>query len=142
MKKLLVIFLILLSLPCFAGNLLQQEDEVRFAREIAKAQEPFPNYSKQYLVKQDYEAYYNGGDSVYGLVINTTEDISKTNILNKELNLHYLNLAKDKMQIIATTPQNSNINPAKSKIVIDDTDYKKLDKEVKNIILIVNILFE
>lgn len=129
-----------LALPCFAGNLLQQEDEVRFAREIAKAQETFPNYSKEFLIREDYNGYMNGKDSLYGLVVNTMEDISKTNILNKELNLHYLKLAKDKLQIIATTPQSSNINPAKSKIVIDDTDYKKLDKQVKTVILSVNLV--
>ena len=70
MKKLLVIFLMFLALPCFAGNLLQQEDEVRFAREIAKAQETFPNYSKEFLIREDYNGYMNGKDSLYGLVVN------------------------------------------------------------------------
>lgn len=131
-----------LSLPCFAGNLLQQEDEVRFAREIAKAQEDFPNYPKQYLIKQDYEAYFNGGDSIYGEIVNMIKDISKINMPNKELNLDYLKLIRNKMQIIATIPQNSNINPVQSKIIIEDNDYKKLDKKVREIIIFANILFE
>lgn len=143
MKKLLIIFLMFLSLPCFAGNLLQQEDEVRFVREMTKEQqETFPNYPKQYLIKQDYEAYFNGGDSFYGEIANTIKDISKTNIPNKELNLDYLKLVRNKMQIISTMPQNSNINPVQSKIIIEDNDYKKLDKKVREIIIFANILFE
>ncbi len=133
MKKLLVIFLILLSLPCFAGNLLQQEDEVRFAREIAK--EPAPNYSKEFLIRQDYMSYINGKNALYGYVVNGIEDAHK--FKNPTLNQRYLKLIKNKIDNVLTASGNVNYNL--TRIDIDDTDYEKLSDDTKRTICVFNI---
>ena len=95
--------LFMISIPCFAGNILQQQDELKFIQKVAN--NPLPtNYGKDYLIREDYYAYWNGKDSFYGHVINTLEDISKSNIPNKELNIKYLKLLKNKIETTMNYP--------------------------------------
>lgn len=134
--------LFMLSNPCFAGNVLQQQDELKFVQK--RANDPIPiHYGKDYLIREDYYGYLNGKDSLYGEIVNTLDDMSKTNIPNKELNIKYLTLLKTKIETIVKLQNNSidnnmRLNAARQKIIIDDEDYKKLIKEVKELINISN----
>lgn len=142
--KLFVLLLCLLSLQvnCFAGNILQQQDELKFIQKVAN--NPLPtNYGKDYLIREDYYGYHNGKNSVYGYVVNTLEDISKSNIPNKELNIKYLKLLKNKIETIVKLQNNSidnnmRRNAASQKIIIDDEDYQKLSTDVQDIIIMCN----
>lgn len=142
--KLFILSLCLLSLQlnCFAGNVLQQQDELKFVQK--RANDPIPiHYGKDYLIREDYYGYLNGKDSLYGEIVNTLDDMSKTNIPNKELNIKYLTLLKTKIETIVKLQNNSidnnmRLNAARQKIIIDDEDYKKLIKEVKELINISN----
>ena len=143
MKRIIITILILfLALPCFAGNLLQQQDELQFVQKVAN--DPLPTkYGKDYLIREDYYGYWNGKNSGYGYVVNTLEDISKSDIPNKDLNIKYLTLLKTKIETIVKL-QNNNIdnnmrlNAARQKIIIDDDDYKKLSSDVRNLIIMLN----
>lgn len=143
MKRIIfTILLLFLALPVFAGNLLQQQDELQFIQKVAN--DPLPTqYGKDYLIREDYYGYWNGKDSLYGEIVNTLNDISKSNIENKDLNIKYLTLMKTKIETIVKL-QNNNIdnnmrrNAASQKIIVADEDYKKLIKEVKELINISN----
>lgn len=142
--RLFILSLCLLSLQlnCFAGNVLQQQDELKFIQKVSN--DPLPtHYGKDYLIREDYYGYLNGKDSLYGEIVNTLDDMSKTNIPNKELNIKYLTLLKTKIETIVKLQNNSidnnmRLNAARQKIIIDDEDYKKLIKEVKELINISN----
>lgn len=134
--------LFMLSIPCFAGNVLQQQDELKFVQK--RANDPIPiHYGKDYLIREDYYGYWNGKNSVYGYVVNTLEDISKSNIPNKELNIKYLKLLKNKIETIVklqnnTIDNNMRKNSASQKIIVDDEDYKNLSTDVQDIIIMCN----
>lgn len=146
MKKsiILVVSLVVLISPCFAGNLLQQQDELKFIQKVAN--DPLPTqYGKDYLIREDYYGYWNGKDSLYGEIVNTLDDMSKTNIPNKELNIKYLTLLKTKIETIVKLQNNSidnnmRLNAARQKIIINDDDYKKLSSDVKDLIIMLNYL--
>ncbi len=133
MKKLLVIFLMFFSVTLLCGNLLQQEDEVRFAREMAK--EPALNYSKEFLIREDYNGYMNGKNALYGYVVNGIEDAHK--FKNPTLNQRYLKLIKNKIDNVLASSGNINYNL--TRIDIDDTDYEKLSDDTKRTICVFNI---
>lgn len=142
--RLFILSLCLLSLQlnCFAGNVLQQQDELKFVQK--RANDPIPiHYGKDYLIREDYYGYWNGKNSVYGYVVNTLEDISKSNIPNKELNIKYLKLLKNKIETIVklqnnTIDNNMRKNSASQKIIVDDEDYKNLSTDVQDIIIMCN----
>lgn len=146
--RLFVLSLCLLSLQlnCFAGNVLQQQDELKFVQK--RANDPMPTYyGKDYLIREDYYGYHNGKDSLYGMVVNTLEDISTSNIPNKEINIKYLKLLKNKVEIIVSLRNNSidnniRLNAVNKKIIVDDEDYKKLTPDVKEIITAYNCIFD
>lgn len=143
MKKIIIFILFLLIVnPVLAGNILQQQDELKFVQKVAN--DPLPTqYGKDYLIREDYYGYLNGKNSGYGYVVNTLEDISKSNIPNKDLNIKYLTLMKTKIETIVKL-QNNNIdnnmrlNAVRQKIIIDDEDYKKLSAEVRDLIIMLN----
>lgn len=147
MFKLFVLSLCLfmISIPCFAGNILQQQDELKFVQKFANYPLPI-HYGKDYLIREDYYAYWNGKDSFYGHVVNTLEDVTKANIPHKDLNINYLKLVKTKIETIVklqnnTIDNNMRKNAASQKIIIEDDDYKKLSEDTKNIILSANFVF-
>lgn len=144
MKRIISAVLILfLTLPCFASNLLQQNDELKYVQKNGMFPTPI-YYKKDYLVREDYYGYLHGKNSVYGYIINTLEDISKSNIPHKDLNIKYLNLAKTKIETIVKLKNNDidnnmRLNAVNKKIVIDDADYIKLSYETKQIMIMCNI---
>lgn len=145
MKKFLILILFLLTVnPIFAGNLLQQQDELKFIQKVAN--DPLPTqYGKDYLIREDYYGYWNGKNSGYGYVVNALENISKSNIPNKDLNIKYLTLIKTKIETIVklqnnTIDNNMRINAVNKKIIIDDEDYKKLSSDVRELIIMLNYL--
>lgn len=148
MKKFIITLLLLsLSLPAFAGNLLQQEDEARFANQMIKNGDVLPS-DKVYLIKEDYYVYLHKGDSTYGLILNLIDEYQASNIPNKDLNIRYLKLLKAKIDNVVSV-QDTSLDGGKalksslSKIIIDDNDYKKLDKKIREGVTVVNVtLFE
>lgn len=147
MSKIIKLFvlslcLLMLSIPSLAGNLLQQQDELQFVQKVAN--DPLPTqYGKDYLIREDYYGYWNGKNSGYGYVVNTLEDISKSDIPDKDLNIKYLTLLKTKIETIVKLQNNSiddnmRLNAARQKIIIDDEDYKKLSSDVRQLIIMLN----
>ncbi len=133
MKKLLVIFLMFLALPCFAGNLLQQEDEVRFAREIVAEDQNSSQYSKEFLLQDDYRGYLQGKDSLYGAILYALDELPKNSIDYK-----YLDIASKKYELAI---KNNNAQLFKlQKIIIDDIEYKQLKKNTRVLITCYNII--
>ncbi len=133
MKRIIITILILfLALPCFAGNLLQQEYETAKMSEMA--QEPaFYNLSKRGLIENDYSAYLNGGGSLYGVL-----KYKQGRLPKNSLDLKYVNLILAKYDIIVKNRNSQLIQP--DKIIIDDKDYKMLSDDVKSDIAVFNII--
>lgn len=133
MKKIiLTILLLFLALPCFAGNLLQQEYETAKMSEMA--QEPaFYNLSKRGLIENDYSAYLNGGGSLYGVL-----KYKQGRLPKNSLDLKYVNLILAKYDIIVKNRNSQLIQP--DKIIVDDKDYKMLSDDVKSDIAVFNII--
>lgn len=131
-KTILTILFLFLSLPTFAGNLLQQEYET--AKMFEMAQDPiFYNKTAKGLIEDDYLTYLNGGDSIYGLMKNQQKKLPKDS-----LDLKYINLMITKYDIIV-----KNLNPQlvkPNRIIVDDEDYKKLSDDVKKIMAGLNLI--
>lgn len=146
MKRIILTILVLfLALPVFAGNLLQQEYETQFVQNIIKNGDIIPS-DKVYLIKEDYYVYKNRGDSTYGLILNLIEKYQTANIPNKDLNIRYLKLLKSKIDNIVAIKDTSldggkTLKASLSKIIIDDEDYRRLEKEIREGITATNILF-
>lgn len=145
MKRIIITILILfLSLPCFAGNVLQQQDELKFVQKVAN--DPLPTqYGKDYLIREDYYGYLNGKDSLYGSVVNYLKDLSKSNLPYKDLNIKYLSLLKSKIETIVNLQNNSidnnmRVNAASQRIIVDDKDYNSLSNTSKELINIYNVI--
>ena len=146
MKRIiLTILIIFLALPCFAGNLLQQEYETKFVNQMIKQGDVIPS-DKVYLIKEDYYVYLHKGDSTYGLILNLIDEYQASNIHNKDINIRYLKLLKSKIDNVVAIKDTSldggkALKSSLSKIVIEDNDYKKLDKKIREGITSINILF-
>lgn len=145
MKRIILTILILfLALPCFAGNVLQQQDELKFVQKVAN--DPLPTqYGKDYLIREDYYGYLNGKDSLYGSVVNYLKDLSKSNLPYKDLNIKYLSLLKSKIETIVNLQNNSidnnmRVNAACQRIIVDDKDYNSLSNTSKELINIYNVI--
>ena len=145
MKKIIVLLVSLFCLisPAFAGNLLQQQDELKFVQKMSN--NPMPTqYGKDYLIREDYYGYFNGKESTYGLILYYIDEAKKSKNIS---DLKYLNLAKSKIEIIAKlqnndTDRNMRADAVNKKIIIEDSDYKKLSKDIKEIITMINFFFE
>lgn len=128
----LAILVLFLALPCFAGNLMQQEYETAKMQELA--QEPaFYNKTAKGLIEDDYLHYLNGGGSLYGVLKYGQEKLPKDS-----LDLKYVNLMLTKYDIIIKNRNPQLIKP--DKIIVDDEDYKRLSDEVKSDIAIFNLI--
>lgn len=133
MKRIIItILLLFLALPCFAGNVLQQEYET--AKMAEMAQDPaFYNKTAKGLIEDDYLHYLNGGGSLYGVLKYKQEKLPKDS-----LDLKYVNLMLARYDIII-----KNINPQLVKpdrIIIEDDDYKKLSDDVKSVMSGFNLI--
>lgn len=133
MKKLIITLLLLsLSLPAFAGNLLQQEYETAKMQKIA-TDPSMLNFNKQSLLQDDYLTYLHNGNSILG-------DLKKlqTTLPKNSLDYRYINLAVQKYETVVKT-YNQQMFPM-GKIIIDDSDYKLLRPETKQAIGAYNFL--
>lgn len=120
---LLTILLLFLALPCFAGNLLQQEYET--AKMEKAATNPIASlYSKSALFENDYLGYLNGWNSIFGELKNLQATLPKNS-----LDYRYINLAVKQYEMAVKT-YNRDVFSLK-KIIIDDSDYKLLHDETK-----------
>lgn len=146
MKRIILVILVLfLALPCFAGNLMQQEYEAQFVNQMIKNGDVIPS-DKAYMIKEDYYVYLRKGDSTYGLILNLIDKYQTSNIPNKDLNIRYLKLVKSKMDNVVAIKDTSldggkALKTSLSKIIIDDDDYKKLDKSIREGITAINVMF-
>lgn len=133
MKRIILTILILfLALPCFAGNVLQQEYET--AKMAEMAQDPaYYNKTANGLIEDDYLHYLNGGGSLYGVLKYGQEKLPKDS-----LDLKYVNLMLTKYDIIIKNRNPQLIKP--DKIMVDDEDYKRLSDDVKSDIAIFNLI--
>lgn len=138
MKNLLLLFVLcLFSLPVFAGNLLQQEYEIKEAVKVTQDLS-FHNLSKRGLLENDYQCYLNGGGSLYGVMKYEQERLQKITTPEKNLDLRYINLALKKYDLIIKNQNPHLVHP--DKIIIDDKDYKILTDNTKSIIAGFNML--
>ncbi len=89
-------------------------------------------------MQDDYQAYLNGGGSMYGVFVKTKQTIEKSNISNKQLNLMYIDLIINRY-LRSIKSLNSKYIPLQ-KIFIPDEDYTKLTKEIKKQMSIYNLI--
>lgn len=132
--KLFVLLLCLLSLQlnCFAGNILQQEYETAKMQETAQ-ESVFYNMSKESLLENDYQSYLNGGRSLYGYLLASVEENSKSSL---DFKYHNLMLKQYNMYIKTYNHQLFRLK----KIIIDDNDYKLLKEETKSVVAGFNLI--
>lgn len=137
-KYILLIFCFLcFSLNCFAGNILQQQDEIDFLQKTNVQHKP--NYNPIWLIMEDYSGYVQGKNAFYGYIDNGLKDIDK--FPNKEINQKYLKLIKNKLDIIINSSSNTKSNYfVLSKIVVDDADYQQLSENTKMIVQMYNYI--
>lgn len=128
--------LFMISIPCFAGNLLQQEYETQKAAKVS-SNPMTSNYTKEALLKNDYETYLNGGNSFYKELITQKEKQMKQRTANN-LNLRYVDLMLKQYDLIVRS-FNTNLFHL-NKINVDDSEYSQLDNEVKLLIFSFNVL--
>ncbi len=121
----------MLSIPCFAGNLLQQEFETAKMQEVAQ-QPALHNMSKRGLIEDDYLGYLNGKDSLYGVILYKKEELEKSSSPVKHINLRYLNLVLEGYNFVIKNKNPQMFQP--NKIIVDDKDYRQLDEDIKSII--------
>lgn len=135
MKKFIITLLLLsLSLPAFAGNLLQQEYETAKMSEMAQEQ-TFYNMTKERLLENDYQGYLNGGRSLYGYLLTAKKEAEQTKNINDS---KYVNLMINKYKTRIKT-LNSDLFQLQ-KIVVDDNEYKKLSELVKICLYFYNLM--
>lgn len=124
--------LFMISIPCFAGNLLQQEYETQKASEVS-SNPMTSNYTKEALLKNDYEGYLNGGRSLFGMIRYIQEESPKNS-----LDFKYADLMLKQYNMYVKT-YNQKIFQLK-KIIVDDTDYKLLKENTKEVISVFNLI--
>ena len=133
MKRIILIILVIfLALPCFAGNLLQQEFETKKQQEAAMDSRLY-NISKEQLLYNDYIGYLNGQKAFYGGLVYGLKNENKNSLDFKYINLMY---QQYNARIQATNPQLFRLQ----KIIVDDDDYKLLKDETKEGIAAFNLL--
>lgn len=147
MKKILLLFLLLiLSCPCYANNSQQKEDE-DFIREIINS--PSARLSKHQLsLKQDYELSKNGNKQALYSQIEALE-LKYKNADDKisKINYKYVEELKNLYLFVIEPPYTNSFsvdfynNFEKRKLVIPNKDYEKLDESLKEIIPLVNVYY-
>lgn len=138
MKRIILTILVLfLALPCFAGNLLQQEYEAKEAGKVAQ-DAAFYNTTAIELIKEDYLHYLNGGGSLYGVLMYKKEQLEKNPASKNSLDLRYINLMLKKYDIIVKGINPHLIKP--DRIIVDDTEYKQLSEDVKRVLAGLNLM--
>ena len=130
MKKVIItICCLLLCLPVFAGNALQQKYEADNMQNINTGFYDFLS-----LINEDYEGYYNDKNSVYGCIVNLTEDYEKE---NRSTDLIYLKEALNLYKQAYDTQSKAHLHY----IYIKDKDYQIISEKTKGAIKIYNSLY-
>lgn len=139
MKKILITgLLILLALPCFASNSIQQENEKIYNLQIEKMlqAEDETILFNVLLINLDYYADPNNPDTLYNRMSKLKQELK-----NDYLNLSYINkwfelylkIINSKSYIL-----NDLQKFKKYRIIIPDKDYIKLNPEVLQMIMVIN----
>lgn len=148
MKKIFIIFTCLLMLctnVLAADNCKKQEKDETVIRGIINSASG--RLSKHYLsFKEDFELF-NEGDktSVYYSIIQLEQKYNKKNIQNAEINIEYINKAKNLYEFLVEYPSEKTMTTAfveefdNKKIIIPDEDYDKLDEDLVNLITLINV---
>lgn len=137
MKKIILTILLFLALPCFAGNVLQQEYESKEASKVAQ-DTTLHNMSAKGLIQDDYLHYLNGGGSLYGVLMYKKEQLEKSSASRNSSDLRYVNLMLKKYDLIVKGINPHLIKP--DKIIVDDTEYKQLSEDIKRILAALNLM--
>lgn len=146
-KKILLLFLLLvLSCPCHANNSQQKEDE-DFIREIINS--PSARLSKHQLsLKQDYELSKNGNkQTLYSQIAALELKYKNADDKNSKINYKYVDELKNLYLFVIETPYTNSFsvdfynNFEKRKLVIPNKDYEKLDESLKELIPLVNVYY-
>lgn len=146
MKKILITGLfILLALPVFASNTLQQQAE----KEFFNNPEIFLRYKASasiFLIWQDYQTFKDSPETLtgYGYLLSLKDKYCKFTDTKSKINCKYINQLTTNMSKIG----NYNLMDGQaelyikilkeyqsSKIIIDDNDYQYLDPKILNIII-------
>lgn len=147
MKKILLLFLLLiLSCPCYANNSEQKEDE-DFIREIINS--PSARLSKHQLsLKQDYELSKNGNkQALYSQIEALELKYKNADDKNSKINYKYVEELKNLYLFVIETPYTNSFsvdfynNFEQRKLIIPDKDYEKLDESLKELIPLVNVYY-
>lgn len=121
-KIIFTFFLIIFSLPVFANNSLQNEYEKDFSLQ---------NSMTLSLINNDFQAYYNGGGSMYGYLLYAKDEYREK---NKALDVLYITKIIDSWKQAYNNQSEKYLNY----IRIDDKDFCKLEADTKRFISIYN----
>lgn len=145
MKKFLTLLLIITIsvLPALAGNVLQQQDELKLIQKLA-TNSFSNNFDKTFLIMEDYYGYFNDKDSMYGEIVNMIKDLSLKES-KYTIDIKYLTLAKTKIEEIVNIKNSPNSNNPLlfklcEKIYINDEDYLKMKGSTREEIIFLNIM--
>lgn len=116
-----------------ANNSLQQAYEEKFKEQLQQQIAIEFLFSGNYILKDDYNGYLNGGKSLYGEIINKITQLKNSNTPNKDLSLKYLTQLKYNIENATRNNANTTL------MVIPDNDFKMLDDETKLFINLNNI---
>lgn len=108
-----------------SDNFLQQDFEKKFIEQFKEKVSIIFLLDGNYLFTDDYNGYLNGGNSLYGDIINKISKLNNSNLPNKAVNLQYLKLVKNNIE--NTAKNQTSIET----IVIPDNDFKLLDEDTK-----------
>lgn len=126
MKKILTFFILILCLPVFANNTLQQqyENDAQFTLS------PMLN-----LINNDFEVYYNHGKSMYGYLLYAERECIEN---NKNIDLVYI------QKMISNWKQtyNTQLIDNLKYIEIKNEDFQILDENTKQFVLMYNSLIK
>lgn len=126
-KSLLFILLFLAICPCFSSNSLQSEDERKFINSVKN------EYNLAFLIHNDYEGYLEGKDSMYGAILNNIDSFKD------KTNLKYSGQLKDDYDCYKKYYDKTYCGITSYKI--DDSEYIKLNTELKGLITGFNFIF-
>lgn len=139
MKKILITgLLILLALPCFANNSIQQENEKIYNLQIEKMlqAEDETILFNVLLINLDYYADPNNPDTLYNRMSKLKQELKNDHLnlsyINKWFEL-YLKIINSKSYIL-----NDLQKFKKNRIIIPDKDYIKLNPEILQMIMVIN----
>lgn len=122
--KNLIIILMLICLPCMAGE-LQNYFEAPIKSSFAHDTK---GLTKKQLIKDDFQTYLNGGETLYGVLL-----FAKDEALSKKENkrLKYITMAISQYDCLL---KYSEQQCKASSINISDEEYRTLDESFRQII--------